>query len=104
MQTRGDGKSRTKKSKPDATYLHDFTGNDAWEKHRRIREALAAYKNARVVVSYYDCADIRELYEGWTFVDKSRQKNLHSQNGRGSRPLKAPEVLIINGPSYAKGD
>lgn len=52
-------------------------------------------------MSYYDCPEIRRLYDGWTFIDHARQKHLHAQNGRGARPKEAPEVLIINGPSYA---
>lgn len=85
-------------------YLHEFDhgggmfGND----HDRLRDILAGYRKARVVVSYYDSPEIRELYKGWTFVDHTRQKHLHAQNGRGARPKEAPEVLIINGPSYAE--
>jgi len=70
--------------------------------HQRLADALNQYKHARIVVSYYDSPMIRELYKGWTFVDHTRQKHLHVQNGRGARPKEAPEVLIINGPSYAE--
>jgi len=85
-------------------YLHEFDhgggmfGND----HDRLRDILAGYRKARIVVSYYDSPEIRELYKGWTFVEHTRQKHLHAQNGRGARPKEAPEVLIINGPSYAE--
>jgi len=84
-------------------YLHEFDhaagmfGDD----HSRLAEILRGYRNARVVVSYYDCQRIRDLYSGWTFVKHTRQKHLHAQNGRGARPKEAPEVLIINGPSIA---
>lgn len=47
------------------------------------------------------CRGLRELYDGWTFVEHTRQKHLHAQNGRGARPKEAPEVLILNGVSYA---
>lgn len=83
-------------------YLHEFDhdnpmfGND----HERLREMLGAYKRARVVVSYYDCPEIRKLYEGWTFIEHTRQKHLHAQGGRGARAKEAPEVLILNGSSY----
>ena len=70
--------------------------------HERLAEILSAYKKARVIVSYYDHPRIREIYRGWTFVDHTRQKQLHSMNGRGQRKQDANEVLIINGPSYAK--
>ena len=45
-------------------------------------------------------AIVRELYRGWTFVDHTRLKTLHVQNGDG-QTKNAPEVLIINGKSYA---
>jgi site-specific DNA-adenine methylase len=65
----------------------------------RLQKVL--FSEARIVVSYYDHPRIRELYKGWTFVEHTRQKHLHAQNGRGARPKDALEVLIINGPSYA---
>lgn len=79
-------------------YRHEFThdglyGND----HERLHKMLSACKQARVVVSSYDCPRIRSLYAGWIFLDKTRAKNLHSQNGRGARKKEAPEVLIVNG-------
>lgn len=82
-------------------YLHEFKhghGLFAGDDHARLAEALRAYKHARIVVSAYDCPRYRELYRGWTFIDKTRQKHLHAQNGRGARPKDAPEVLIVNGP------
>ncbi len=85
-------------------YLHDFDSGfmGGTDDHQRLRDVLARFKKARIVISYYDCPRVRELYAGWTFVEHTRQKNLHAQNGRGSRPKGAPEVLIINGPSYAE--
>lgn len=108
--TRGD----MAKSGSGARYLHEFdhTGQDpdlfeqaAGKKkkpndHRRLAEILRGYKRARIVVSYYDCPEIRQLYDGWTFVDCAMNKQLHAQNGRGARKKVAPEVLIINGPEY----
>ena len=84
-------------------YEHEFSHESPMfgDDHERLRDELARFKHARVVVSYYDCPRIRQLYDGWTFIEHSRQKNLHAQNGRGARPKEAPEVLIINGPSYA---
>lgn len=83
-------------------YLHEFShaggvlfgGEDD---HDRLARALRKYKHARIVVSTYDCPRYRRLYEGWTFIDKKRMKNLHMQNGRGPRPMEAPEVLIVKG-------
>lgn len=100
--TRGDGKSV--KNGRGGRYLHEFEHDNPLfgDDHKRLAEILRGYRKARIVVSYYDCPRIRELYDGWTFVDHTRQKHLHAQNGRGARPKEAPEVLIINGPSYAE--
>jgi DNA adenine methylase len=91
-------------------YLHEFN-HDApgsagmfgeSDDHVRLRDALAAYQRARIVVSYYDHPRIRELYDGWTFIEHTTNKQLHQQNGRGKRSKDAPELLIVNGPSYAE--
>jgi len=71
--------------------------------HERLRDALAAYRRARVVVSYYDCPRVRRLYDGWTIVDCRTRKNL-AATARGGRQIKdAPEILIVNGPSRTAG-
>lgn len=84
-------------------YLHEFNHESPLfgDDHQRLRDALSKYKRARVVVSYYDCLKIRELYQGWTFVESYRQKHLHAQAGRGVRLKEAPEVLILNGPQIS---
>lgn len=86
-------------------YMHEFDHQGgglfgAADEHERLAVALRGYQQARVVVSTYDCERYRELYDGWTFIDHARQKHLHCQNGRGARPKEAPEVLIVNGPSF----
>lgn len=107
-----DGDSRSGvKSRGDLshTYLHEFrngagsSGGGLFDTepddHQRLRDVLGSYRRARIVVSYYDCQRVRELYDGWTFIDHSRVKHLHNQTGgRGGKD--APELLIINGPSY----
>ena len=97
MNTRGAGR----KSGPGgggSNYLYDFKAED----HVRLAEELRRFKKARVVVSYYADPALEELYPGWTVVDHCRQKNLHVQNRRGAGLCEAPEVLLLNGPSYAK--
>lgn len=96
LESRGGGKGPGGHS---GTYLHEFIHDDPLfgDDHERLRDQLAAFKRARVVVSYYDTPRVRELYRGWTFLDAARQKNLHQQNGRGQRSKEAPEVLIVNG-------
>lgn len=87
-------------------YLHEFSHDSSLQladDHARLASMLREYRHARVVVSTYDCPRYRDLFDGWTFIDKARQKHLHSVGGRGSRPLEAPEVLIVNGPSYTGG-
>jgi DNA adenine methylase len=86
-------------------YLHEFDHSAGMfgDDHQRLADILHGYRHARIVVSYYDCQRIRELYSGWTFVEHTRQKHLHVQNGRGAGLKEAPEVLVINGPSYAGG-
>lgn len=88
-------------------YLHEFKhggglfgGGD--DDHQRLASALRKYKRARIVVSTYDCPRYRDLYRGWTFVDCKMLKLLHQQNGRGERAKEAPEMLIVNGPSYTE--
>lgn len=82
-------------------YKHEFEHDNPLfgDDHRRLAEILRAYKQARIVVSYYDCPAVRELYDGWTFIEHTRQKHLHAKNGRGARPKDAPELLILNGPA-----
>ncbi len=100
-----DTRSKIKDGKG-GKYLHEFNHSSPLfgDDHARLAEILHGYRKARVIVSYYDCPRIRELYDGWTIVECSRQKNLHSQNGRGARPKEAPEILIINGPSYTEAN
>jgi DNA adenine methylase len=90
-------------------YLHEFNHSagggmfEGEDDHARLARILRGYRKARIIVSYYDCQRVRELYVGWTFLEKTMQKSLHAQNGRGARPKAAPEVLILNGPSFAGG-
>ena len=82
-------------------YLCDFSPED----HQRLADMLRAFKRARIVVSYYDHPSLDLLYEGWTKLDCSRHKHLHTQNKRGSKRTDAPEVLLVNGaavPSASK--
>lgn len=82
-----------------AKYQHDFTPDD----HRRLASALARFEKARVVVSYYSHPDLESLYppSRWTHVDCTIGKGLHNAGKRGTTGKNAPEVLIVNGPSYA---
>ena len=104
--TRGDGGGSAYQYDFDDSRSGQETTNSLFakheDKHAILAEQLRRFKRARVVVSYYEHPRLRELYEGWTFRPMYRQKHLHVQNRRGEGPCEAPEVLIINGPSYAK--
>ena len=83
-----------------ARYVHDFEDVD----HARLAAALARFRRARVVVSYYDDPRLEDLYPAgrWTTVHLTQRKSLMSGNGRAgeaSGAAAAPEVLIVNGHS-----
>lgn len=91
-----------------STYLHDFgqvsrQGIDhkkKIEKHRLLATELKRFEHTRIVVSYYDHPLLDELYPGWTKRHLKATKALVSQGQRDkSGAVKAPEVLLINGPS-----
>lgn len=68
-----------------------------------LANALHRFKRARIVVSYYEHPALAELYQGWT---KRRLKATKAMVNQGTRDkggaVEAPEVLIINGPSYGE--
>lgn len=82
-------------------YLHDFD----WLAHRRLAKILCRFQKTRVVVSYYDHPDLAAMYPGWTVVDAATTKAMVSSGKRGEKGFakSAPEVLLINGPSYTEG-
>lgn len=71
-------------------YRHSFTH----DQHRDLARALAGFHRARVVCRFYDHPLIRELYapEKWTWQHFTGRKQSNAD---------APEVLLLNGPSYA---
>lgn len=82
-----------------ATYLHDFVRSD----HARLASLLRRFKRTRVVVSYYAHPDLADLYRGWTVVDCALSKALVAQGKRDEdNDKKAPEILLINGPSHTQ--
>lgn len=88
-----------------AKYVHDF--NDGFmsqmNDHERLADALSRFKKTRVVVSYYDHPSLAALYAGWTRREVFLSKALSNPSARDEEvDSVAPEVLILNGPSYAK--
>lgn len=79
-------------------YEHEFNHDSPLfgDDHDRLAKTLKRFSRARVVVSYYDCDRVRDLYAGWTFVECGRQKHLYVSNRRGEAKQTAHEVLIVN--------
>lgn len=83
-----------------AKYVHDFSRED----HCRLAEMLNRFLDLRVVVSYYDHPMVEELYvsRGWTKVACSVAKSMVNSGKRDQKGRsEAPEVLLINGPSFS---
>ena len=81
-----------------AKYTHDFDGLH----HKQLADQLGRFEKTRVVVSYYDHPLLDRYYEGWTKVDCTTTKAMANQGQRQRGAVKAPEVLLINGPSYTE--
>ena len=79
-------------------YVHDLAPDD----HNRLAELAGRFKRARVVVSYYDDPLLNDLYPGWTKVLCDMPKSMvNSGRRKKGKPAVAPEVLLVNGPSYS---
>lgn len=79
-------------------YKHDFADAD----HDRLAAALARFRLARVVVSYYDHPRLASLYPGWRIKPLTMAKGLVNGAMRGRKGrTDAPEVLVVNGGSPA---
>jgi DNA adenine methylase len=78
---------------PGDRYRHPFDERQ----HHKLAEVLRRFSSARVVCRFYDHPLVRELYpeSHWTW----RHLVGRDQANNGEKP----EVLIINGDSYAKG-
>lgn len=89
--------------KKGAEYTHDFD----WLAHRRLAKLLRRFTSTRIIVSYYDHFDLTELYPSpWVKRNVFTLKNMVNQSQQKNRAANtsiAPEVLLINGPSYAGG-
>lgn len=76
-------------------YVHDFTAGD----HEKLAGSLKRFERAKVIVSYYDCPQVRGLYEGFNFIkiNKSRQSLRNATRGKKKKPRKEQvEILITN--------
>lgn len=85
--------------KKGAKYIHDFASGD----HKRLADELRRFGQARIIVSYYDEPELADWYAGWTTVRLKATKALVNQGARDEKvATEAPEVLLINGPSYTE--
>ena len=75
-------------------YQCGFTWND----HLRLKNALANAKG-KWLVSYNDCKEIRNLYDGYSFFDFTRLHNMKQRINAGEQ---FPELLISNYDMYER--
>lgn len=75
-----------------AKYVHDFADAD----HIRLAELLGRFKETKVIVSYYDHELLAEMYPGWSRKEIVVSKAMANQGSRGSKNVKAKEVLLVN--------
>jgi len=69
-----------------------------WEDHLRLQRALAGAKG-KWLVSYNDCAEIRQLYKGYRLFDFSR---VHWMVQKYEAGKEFPELLIANYDLYER--
>lgn len=79
----------------DPPYLeteHMYDAEFSLKDHIRLRELFGTIQG-RMLVSYNDCAEIRELYDGWYMFDFRR---VHSMAQKSKPGAEFPELLIAN--------
>lgn len=81
-----------------AKYVHDFLP----AQHAQLATSAGRFKTARVVISYYDHPIVRELYPGWEIIHAPTTKAMVNGNGRIKGSVIAPEILLVNGPSFSR--
>lgn len=69
-----------------------------WEDHLWLKNTLANTKG-KWLVSYNDCTEIRELYDGYSFFDFKR---IHSMVQKYDAGREFPELLIANYDLYER--
>lgn len=69
-----------------------------WDDHMRLKNTLANSKG-KWLVSYNDCEEIRNLYDGYSFFDFTRLHNMKQRINAGEQ---FPELLISNYDMYER--
>lgn len=83
-------------------YVHDFEDGD----HKRLAESLKKFRKSKVIVSYYDCSQVRQLYNGFEIIEigKNQQSLRNATRGKKKKPRKEQiEVLLVHGGPVQKG-
>lgn len=75
-------------------YCHEFADSD----HERLAELARRFKQARVLISYYDNERLADLYKGWTKKTFDVQSTMAVVSTGKRKSVK--EVLLINGPCF----
>ena len=83
---------------PYFTSEHMYDTEFCWKDHLRLRDTLGDIKG-KFLLSYNDCEEIRELYDGFSVFDFSR---LHSMAQRYSAGKEFKELLIGNYDLYER--
>lgn len=94
------------RTRSNARYVHEFDHGDEGDPlfgakrvnhHALLRQALGRFVCAKVIISYYDHPYIRNLYQGWRFVENTQSKRVaQATRGERSADSEAPEVIICN--------
>lgn len=85
----------------DPPYLNTedmYDVNFEWKDHVRLRDTLASIQG-KFLLSYNDCMEIRDLYEGFHFFDYKRS---HSMAQRYDAGKEFPELLVANYDMYER--
>lgn len=69
-----------------------------WDDHLRLKNTLVNSKG-KWLVSYNDCEEIRNLYDGYSFFDFTRLHNMKQRINAGEQ---FPELLISNYDMYER--
>ena len=82
-------------------YIHDFESASLFglSDHERLVNSLNRFKQAKVIVSYYENPLLDKLYAGWEkiVIEKSRQSMRNATRGDKKKPAhNNREVLLMN--------
>jgi DNA adenine methylase len=71
-------------------------GDDSVKGHIALADLLGRFKRTRIVISYYSCPMLDELYAGWNRHEIEVTKTIAQIAKRQSHRQRATEVLLVN--------